>query len=212
MDNPNITMEEYIRLEEEKARKCRKVFNWETARYGKIWYDVEVHDLRFVETEFPAIVFNDSLTSNETLSYEPTVQEFILVSSVLVDQGCDGVNVLDLFHWMGGKSDRRLSCGHLLGGLAYYFGMVCLDRLRDSSMVASGPERQQAPQPPPPPPTAGRTMPQRLGRLKEEIQGLRRDVWSLRGLVERSMNDQSRVSTWMISCMTQLMEASGQTY
>ncbi|GJY40786.1 hypothetical protein Tco_0428056 [Tanacetum coccineum] len=73
MDDPNITMEEYIRLEEEKAQKCGKVFNWETARYGKIWYDEDVHDLRSVETEFPAIVFNDNLTSNETLSCEPTV-------------------------------------------------------------------------------------------------------------------------------------------
>ncbi|GKC31110.1 hypothetical protein Tco_1038404, partial [Tanacetum coccineum] len=41
MDDPNITMEEYIRLEEEKARK--------------------------------PIIFNDNLTSNETLSCEPTV-------------------------------------------------------------------------------------------------------------------------------------------
>ncbi|GKC28483.1 hypothetical protein Tco_1035777 [Tanacetum coccineum] len=32
MDDPNITMEEYIRLEEEKARKRGKVFNWETAK------------------------------------------------------------------------------------------------------------------------------------------------------------------------------------
>ncbi|GJW47494.1 hypothetical protein Tco_0079140 [Tanacetum coccineum] len=73
MDDPNITMEEYIRIEEEKARKRGKVFNWETAKYGKIWYDEDVHDLRSVETEFPAIVFNDNLTSNETLSCEPTV-------------------------------------------------------------------------------------------------------------------------------------------
>ncbi|GJX39287.1 hypothetical protein Tco_0252590 [Tanacetum coccineum] len=73
MDDPNITMEEYIRLEEEKARKRRKVFNWETAKYGKIWYDEDVHDLRSVETEFPAIVFNDNLTSNETLFCEPMV-------------------------------------------------------------------------------------------------------------------------------------------
>ncbi|GJT36018.1 hypothetical protein Tco_0926437 [Tanacetum coccineum] len=73
MDDPNIDMEEYIRLEEEKARKHGKVFNWETAKYGKIWYDKDVHDLRFVETEFPAIVFNDNLTSNETLLCEPTV-------------------------------------------------------------------------------------------------------------------------------------------
>ncbi|GJW72378.1 hypothetical protein Tco_0129295 [Tanacetum coccineum] len=33
MDDPNITMEEYIRLEEEKARRRGKVYNWETATY-----------------------------------------------------------------------------------------------------------------------------------------------------------------------------------
>ncbi|GJX66212.1 hypothetical protein Tco_0300555 [Tanacetum coccineum] len=73
MDNPNITMEEYIRLEEENTRTRGKVFNWETAKYGKIWYDEDVHDIRSVETKFPAIVFNDNLTSNETLSCEPTI-------------------------------------------------------------------------------------------------------------------------------------------
>ncbi|GJT10660.1 hypothetical protein Tco_0857702 [Tanacetum coccineum] len=73
MDDPNITMEKYIRLKEEKAQKRGKVFNWETAKYGKIWYDKNVHDLRSVENKFPAIVFNDNLSSNETLSCEPTV-------------------------------------------------------------------------------------------------------------------------------------------
>ncbi|GJR34802.1 hypothetical protein Tco_1210486, partial [Tanacetum coccineum] len=53
---------------------------------------------------------------------------------------------------------------------------------------------------------------ERLGRLEEEIQGLRRDVRSLRGLVESLMTDQGRVSTWIISCMTQLIEVSGKTY
>ncbi|GKB75594.1 hypothetical protein Tco_0942489 [Tanacetum coccineum] len=53
MDDPNITIEEYIRLEEEKAHRRGKVFNWETATY--------------------AIVFNDTLTSEATLSCEPTV-------------------------------------------------------------------------------------------------------------------------------------------
>nr|GEV09082.1 hypothetical protein [Tanacetum cinerariifolium] len=33
MDDPNITMEEYIRLEEEKARRHGKVYNWKTATY-----------------------------------------------------------------------------------------------------------------------------------------------------------------------------------
>nr|GEW33287.1 hypothetical protein [Tanacetum cinerariifolium] len=65
-------MEEYIRLVEEKDQKRGKVFNWETAKYGRILYDEDIHDLRSVENEFPAIVFNDSLTSNETLSCEPT--------------------------------------------------------------------------------------------------------------------------------------------
>ncbi|GJY70245.1 hypothetical protein Tco_0473948 [Tanacetum coccineum] len=72
MDDPNITMEEYISLEEEKVRRRSKVYNWETATYEKIWYDEDVYDLKYVETEFPAIVFNDSLILNETPSCEPT--------------------------------------------------------------------------------------------------------------------------------------------
>ncbi|GKA50374.1 hypothetical protein Tco_0743447 [Tanacetum coccineum] len=73
MNDPNITMEEYIRLEEEKARRRGKVYNWETATYGKIWYDEDAHNLRSVETEFSAIVLNDALTPEVTLSYEPMV-------------------------------------------------------------------------------------------------------------------------------------------
>ncbi|GJY79894.1 hypothetical protein Tco_0492645 [Tanacetum coccineum] len=73
MDDPNITMEEYIRLEEEKARRRGKVYNWETATYGKIWDNEDVHDLGSVENEFPAIVFNDTLISKVTQSCEPTV-------------------------------------------------------------------------------------------------------------------------------------------
>ncbi|GJY09315.1 hypothetical protein Tco_0377500 [Tanacetum coccineum] len=73
MDNPNITMEEYIRLKEEKARRHGKVYNWKTTTYGKIWDNEDVHDLGSVETEFPAIVFNDTLTSEAALSCEPTV-------------------------------------------------------------------------------------------------------------------------------------------
>ncbi|GJW99274.1 zf-CCHC domain-containing protein [Tanacetum coccineum] len=73
MDDPNVTMEENIRLEEEKARRHGKVYNWETATYGKIWDNEDVHDLGSIETEFPAIVFNDTLTSEAAFSCEPTV-------------------------------------------------------------------------------------------------------------------------------------------
>ncbi|GKE98475.1 hypothetical protein Tco_0021826, partial [Tanacetum coccineum] len=55
----------------EKARKRRKLFNWETAKCGKIWYDDDIHDLRSVETEFPVIAFNDEVPSEKTLSCEP---------------------------------------------------------------------------------------------------------------------------------------------
>ncbi|GKA30363.1 hypothetical protein Tco_0716668 [Tanacetum coccineum] len=41
--------------------------------YGNIWDNEDVHDLGSVETEFPAIVFNETLTSEATLSCEPTV-------------------------------------------------------------------------------------------------------------------------------------------
>ncbi|GJQ92428.1 hypothetical protein Tco_0003567 [Tanacetum coccineum] len=71
MDDPNITMEEYIRLEEEKARRRGQVYNWETATYGKIWRNEDVRDLRSIEIEFPAIVYNDAFTSK--VSCEPTV-------------------------------------------------------------------------------------------------------------------------------------------
>ncbi|GKA93956.1 hypothetical protein Tco_0815942 [Tanacetum coccineum] len=72
MDDPNITMEEYIRLEEEKARRRGKVYNWETAKYGKIWDNEDIHNLGSIQTEFPAISFNDEVSS-KTLSCEPMV-------------------------------------------------------------------------------------------------------------------------------------------
>ncbi|GJR54305.1 hypothetical protein Tco_1404826 [Tanacetum coccineum] len=54
-------------LELDKRRKK------ETAKYEKIWYDEDIHNLRSVETEFPAIAFNDGVSSEKTLSCEPTV-------------------------------------------------------------------------------------------------------------------------------------------
>nr|GEV24327.1 hypothetical protein [Tanacetum cinerariifolium] len=72
MDDPNITMEEYIENEEEKARRHSKVYNWETATYGKIWSDEDVHNLISVETKFIAILYNDAFTFEVVLSCEPT--------------------------------------------------------------------------------------------------------------------------------------------
>nr|GEW11305.1 hypothetical protein [Tanacetum cinerariifolium] len=83
MDDPNITIEEYIRLKEEKARRRGKVYNWETAMYGKIWYDEDVHDRSHVN---PRIMVDDLKTDLEIdndrvnmpsfSSSEPTVSYF----------------------------------------------------------------------------------------------------------------------------------------
>ncbi|GJU41741.1 hypothetical protein Tco_1194698 [Tanacetum coccineum] len=72
MDNPNITMEEYIRLQEEKSLSRGKTFNWQIATYGKMEYCEDEDDcFTNFESEFPAIVLDD--TSREALSWEPTV-------------------------------------------------------------------------------------------------------------------------------------------
>ncbi|GKA28242.1 hypothetical protein Tco_0714410 [Tanacetum coccineum] len=74
MDDPNITMKEYIRLEEEKAQRHGRTFNWQTATYGKMeYYEDEDDNFMNFETEYPAIVFDDTLTSDAALSCEPTV-------------------------------------------------------------------------------------------------------------------------------------------
>ncbi|GKF65065.1 hypothetical protein Tco_0188513, partial [Tanacetum coccineum] len=59
-----MTMEEYIKLEEEKARRRGRVFNWGTAKYRKIRVG---DDLRSVEAEFPTIVINDAFVPLDAL-------------------------------------------------------------------------------------------------------------------------------------------------
>ncbi|GJZ85830.1 hypothetical protein Tco_0651169, partial [Tanacetum coccineum] len=71
MDDPNITMEEYIKLQEEKAQRAGRTFNWQTATYGKVkYYEDEDNCFTNFESEFPAIVFDD--TSDAALSCKPT--------------------------------------------------------------------------------------------------------------------------------------------
>nr|GEX41954.1 hypothetical protein [Tanacetum cinerariifolium] len=72
MNDPNITMEEYIRLEEEKPRRQGRTFNWQTGRYEKMqYYEREDDGFMVLENEYPAIVIND--ISDAALSREPMV-------------------------------------------------------------------------------------------------------------------------------------------
>ncbi|GJU34364.1 hypothetical protein Tco_1182718 [Tanacetum coccineum] len=81
MDDPNITMEEYIRLEEETTRRRAIVFNDTLASEAALSCEPTptvscLNDLDFFkdfEKEFPAIVYNDALTSKLDFLTEPTV-------------------------------------------------------------------------------------------------------------------------------------------
>ncbi|GJT99358.1 hypothetical protein Tco_1109697 [Tanacetum coccineum] len=80
MDDPNITMEEYIRLEEEKARRRAIVFNDTLTSEATLSCEPTVscfNDLDFFkdfENEFPAIVYNNALTSKSNFLTEPTIR------------------------------------------------------------------------------------------------------------------------------------------
>ncbi|GKF29183.1 hypothetical protein Tco_0095525 [Tanacetum coccineum] len=154
---------------------------------------------------------------------------------------CGTTNVLHLLaqylfrHAEGRKSGVGLSGGHFIGRLAMHFGLVSDEGLggfsgtREAAAAAAGaheadeagpiveevaseiPTPAQAPSPPPPAPQP-QTMSQRIERVEEEMHDLRHDVVGLRGVVESFTTEQSRVSTWLITCMTQLMETSDQTY
>ncbi|GKE46368.1 hypothetical protein Tco_1477626, partial [Tanacetum coccineum] len=138
-------------------------------------------------------------------------------------------------HAKGRKSGARLSRGYFIGRLATHFRLVSDQGLR--AWVAPGLERQpsvaagaggaaedahavnegaqadpalvQAPQPPP---AAPRTMPKKIARVKEDVHELRRSIVGLHGDVDRSITNHGRFTTWMVSCMNQLMDASGRTY
>ncbi|GJT05061.1 hypothetical protein Tco_0839523 [Tanacetum coccineum] len=145
-------------------------------------------------------------------------------------QAPEKVTATDLFY-LRGMDVGSVNVPYLLDRLAEHFGLLTIEILQGLTVialklpiidmaklvrlqiymevdttwfwVAIGLERQ---------PDAAAGAPGRLGRLEEEVQGLRKDVGSLHGLVERLMTNQGRFSTWMISCMAQLIEASGMTY
>ncbi|GKA24664.1 hypothetical protein Tco_0710697 [Tanacetum coccineum] len=73
MDDPDITIEEYIQLMADKTRWPGQTFDWETATYGNVHCD-NLDLFTNFETDFPTIVYNDASTSNQNVSSEPTVR------------------------------------------------------------------------------------------------------------------------------------------
>ncbi|GKB26070.1 hypothetical protein Tco_0865471 [Tanacetum coccineum] len=148
MDDPNLTMEEYIRLEEEKAHKRGKVFNWQTATYGNIRVDNDLHNLSSVEAEFPAIVINDAVVPQDELqrkSQLKTLQFLVLgelgayTSEAAPDRSLIRGDLRD--YWMGISS-----AGDFLGtALSYNLIRDLILRLCHRLIACSIDRRSQAP-------------------------------------------------------------------
>nr|GEW02450.1 hypothetical protein [Tanacetum cinerariifolium] len=72
MDDPNITMKEYIQFMADIAQGRDQMFNWETATYSKEYCD-DLDSFTKFETDFPTIVYNDASTSNRNVSSKPAI-------------------------------------------------------------------------------------------------------------------------------------------
>ncbi|GJZ65328.1 hypothetical protein Tco_0622024 [Tanacetum coccineum] len=115
MDDPNMTMEEYIKLEEEKARRRGRVFNWRTSTYGKIRIDDDLHDLRSVKAEFPAIVINDAFAPQDALPCKSQGLEYTDVDIADFEERWRGFTV-------GRYTRRRLSWRQFILALGLHTG------------------------------------------------------------------------------------------
>ncbi|GJU15387.1 hypothetical protein Tco_1143353, partial [Tanacetum coccineum] len=64
IDDLNISMEEYIRLEEEKAQRRGKTSNWQTTTFGRNEHYYEEEYFTNFEEEFPTIIFRKINTTS----------------------------------------------------------------------------------------------------------------------------------------------------
>ncbi|GKB49177.1 putative reverse transcriptase domain-containing protein [Tanacetum coccineum] len=165
---------------------------------------------RILKTEYPAIVFDGYIDCSTLMRKTPRIRaEKVTGVDLFYLRSMDHGTTNDpyllaqylLRHAEGRKSGARLSRGHFIGHLTAHFGLA---------WVASGPDRKRATAAGAPGSAEDALV--RIERLEEEMCELRQSVMGLRGVVESSITEHTRVSTWMISCMAQLMDASGRTY
>nr|GEU98030.1 hypothetical protein [Tanacetum cinerariifolium] len=76
MDDLNITMKEYIRLEEEKPQSRGDTFNWQTATFGRMEHYYEEESFTNFEAEFLAIVFGNTNTTLSDTKQGMTMEEY----------------------------------------------------------------------------------------------------------------------------------------
>nr|GEZ35864.1 hypothetical protein [Tanacetum cinerariifolium] len=151
MDDPNITMEEYIRLKEEKAQKHRKLlsmvgsdFSTEPTLYpqhiDKFHLNDETSLFKYDEVEQSVLYFNDLFPFN-----------IVYLDDQKLDKG-DDENGIDMIQSSGGSSHvvslggvrhlkreeagAMISGGHYVARLAEHFGLLTKERLQGLMAIA----------------------------------------------------------------------------
>ncbi|GJW01336.1 hypothetical protein Tco_1556587 [Tanacetum coccineum] len=191
MDNPDITMEEYIQFEAEKTRRRGQEFNWETATYGKVRYFEDVDYFKDFENEFPAIVYKDTLTSELEVPSEPTISAHhakkirtiminieLSLEDVLVESSDDvvDINVNTYSDAFGENIVRNHDTPH-----------------KSFTIMAQLPPRDQ-----------------RHAWLTYEGQEYTDEI--IQNFEERLRSDKSIFSAWVVGSITQLLNQSGASY
>ncbi|GJS00914.1 hypothetical protein Tco_0317422 [Tanacetum coccineum] len=69
-------MEEYIRLEEERAQSRGEMFNWQNARFGRMEILLRDEDFTDFDTEFPAIILGSTNAISSQTSQGTTMREY----------------------------------------------------------------------------------------------------------------------------------------
>nr|GEX45555.1 hypothetical protein [Tanacetum cinerariifolium] len=257
MDNLRITMEEYIRLEEEKARRRGKVYNWENTTYasrstlsgfirivceqgscgGQDMSPLPPRDQRHPWLRYQVKGYTEDIVHNYEQRLETifgwSVNRLHVLDFAGVTKGMrqalasrlrmvytGGLHTAEEMakdgskaYWLedrhlrrhveGRKSRARLSGGHFIGSLAAYFGLVSDEGLRGflgtkevAGFYAGAPKAAgDAHAVDEGAPADLETVPQRITRLKEEVNEIQQSIVRLRGDVDRLITDQSRFAT-----------------
>ncbi|GJT83461.1 hypothetical protein Tco_1057803 [Tanacetum coccineum] len=85
---------------------------------------------------------------------------------------------------------------------------------QDAQIIDEGGQADPTPvqEPPPPPPAPARTMPQRMARLKDDIDEIRGALTEQREVIDAMACDFSRFSTWAITGLARMMDWAGVAY
>ncbi|GJU54179.1 hypothetical protein Tco_1227893 [Tanacetum coccineum] len=164
MDDPNITIEEYIKLQAEMAQRRGRTFNWETTTYDMA---LPPRDQRYQYLRFEGLEYTDADIADfeERLGkiygrgvYRVQVFDFGGLT-ILMAEGLSGRMVMEHKDAHGQTPGPERQPNVAAGALEVAEGAPNID---EGAQAISA--HVQSPQPPP----TARTLPQRVARLEEE--------------------------------------------